>query len=558
MTKATTTEISVLLMSPSGLTDPVLSDLLQSTDVTRIDIHQATTATEAEEILQAQDVDVVLLDLPLQTEQGLEILPMLYEQAPHLPVIVLTDVDEEELAVKAMQRGAQDYLIKRHINRKALMRVMRYAIERKRTETLLKIERAELTRRVEERTADLSAANAELARAARMKDEFLANMSHELRTPMSAVIGLAEALQMGVYGEMNANQTKALQTIEESGHHLLSLINDILDVAKLEAGKLDIEIHLVSIEAICQSSIRLVDQIATEKYIRLETKFDPSATMIRADERSLKQILVNLLSNAIKFTPEGGRVGLEVEADLENKVAHFHIWDTGIGIAGKDMANLFKPFVQADSTLARRYGGTGLGLALVSRLTELHGGGIKVTSEVGKGSQFTVSLPNLTVGDFESLLQDEGMWETSETTTSQTPDDSDISLTLMTQGDTPLILLAEDNENNIILFRDFLNQVGYRVIVARDGLEAIEHAKDYNPQIILMDIQMPGLSGVETMRRLRSYESLQHTPILALTALAMPGDYERCMAAGATDYLSKPISLPKLHDSIETYLEKDH
>ena len=267
------------------------------------------------------------------------------------------------------------------------------AIERKRAEATLAEERASLASRVAERTAELSAANAELARAARLKDEFLANMSHELRTPLNAILGLTEALQEQNRGPLNEHQLKSLRTIEESGRHLLSLINDILDLSKVGAGKLELQLEPVAVDMVCQASLMFVKQAAVKKRIRVSFDGSRSPATILADQRRLKQVLVNLLSNAVKFTAEGGQIGLEVTGDPEWQVVHFAVWDTGIGIAQEDLRRLFKPFVQLDSSLARQYEGTGLGLALVTRLTELHGGSVSVDSQPGQGSRFTVTLP---------------------------------------------------------------------------------------------------------------------------------------------------------------------
>jgi len=265
--------------------------------------------------------------------------------------------------------------------------------ELKRAENALEQERALLARRVEERTADLSTANAELARAARLKDEFLASMSHELRTPLNAVLGMAEALCEETYGPLDERQRRALQMIEESGRHLLDLINDILDLAKIGAGKLELDIAPVAVTSICQASLRLVKQSAQKKQIALESSIDPALTTIPADARRLKQMLANLLANAIKFTPAGGRVGLEVRGDAAHNAVDFTVWDTGIGIAPEQQERLFEPFVQLDSRLARQYEGTGLGLALVYRMAEMHGGGVALSSTLGVGSRFTLSLP---------------------------------------------------------------------------------------------------------------------------------------------------------------------
>jgi signal transduction histidine kinase len=235
--------------------------------------------------------------------------------------------------------------------------------------------------------------NAALARANRLKDEFLASMSHELRTPLNAILGLSEALQEGIYGDLSERQNYTLKHIESSGRHLLALINDILDISKIEAGQVQLEMELVWVESLCQASLQFVRQSAHKKQILVNFSVDPTLTTIQADGRRLKQILINLLSNAVKFTPEKGVIGLEVMGDTDNQMVHFTVWDTGIGIAPEDIDRLFQPFVQLDARLARHYTGTGLGLALVQRMVSMHEGHIQVESEVGKGSHFTVSLP---------------------------------------------------------------------------------------------------------------------------------------------------------------------
>jgi len=271
--------------------------------------------------------------------------------------------------------------------------VFRDITERKQAEEALAAERTLLAERVEEQTLELRNANAELAHAARLKDEFLANMSHELRTPLNTVLGMSEALQEEVYGALNDRQLGALQHIEESGRHLLALINDILDLSKIGAGKLGLTITPVDVEAVCQASLRFLNQATRKKRLKVSTMFDSAVTTIRVDERRIKQVLVNLLSNAVKFTPEGGRIGLDVEGDPEEHVVRLTVWDTGIGIATEDVERLFQSFIQLDATLSRKYEGAGLGLSLVYHIVDMHGGSVSVESEVGKGSRFTVSLP---------------------------------------------------------------------------------------------------------------------------------------------------------------------
>jgi len=247
----------------------------------------------------------------------------------------------------------------------------------------------------------LIATNAELERLTRLKDEFLATMSHELRTPLNAILGISEGLLEQVFGELNQKQQKSLTTIQKSGQHLLELINDILDVAKIESGMFTLDITLVSVRYLCESSLSFVNYQAAQKNIQLNLVIDPSVpTAIRIDERRMRQMLINLLSNAVKFTPKNGKVALEVKsAKLEHSEEnpknelYFSVSDTGIGISLEDINRLFQPFIQIDSSLSRQYAGTGLGLNLVKKLAELHGGQVSVKSKVGEGSCFTIVMP---------------------------------------------------------------------------------------------------------------------------------------------------------------------
>jgi PAS domain S-box-containing protein len=537
--------------------------------------------------------------------------------------------------------------------------------ERKAARKALVEERVALARRVEERTSELRQANAELARADRLKDEFLASMSHELRTPLNTVLGMTEALQEEVYGPLTEKQSESMLNIEESGRHLLDLITDILDVAKINAEKIELEIGPVTVQSLCESSLRLIKEMAQKKRLKVSTNLDVSVPTIMGDERRLKQILVNLLSNAVKFTPEGGKVGLDVEGDPERKVVRVSVWDTGIGIAEEDMQLLFKPFVQLDSSLSRKYAGTGLGLALVSQLTELHGGSVLLQSKVDDGSRFTVTLPleesgdertteeaspgGMEPGDIETALVIEDSPESARQLDrylsgvgiraqvyprgegameealgiqpdvilldimlpemhgwdvlrklKEEPGTKDIPVIIISMLDEKskglklgaaaylvkpvsraqfektllevvhrepecatalvvemqsLVLLAEDNESNIRTMSNYLEAKGHKIAVARNGVEAIEMARDIRPSLILMDIQMPVMDGLEATRRIRADEKTADIPIIALTALAMPGDRERCLEAGANEYLSKPIRLQELDQKIREYME---
>ena len=246
---------------------------------------------------------------------------------------------------------------------------------------------------LQERAGRLDALNQEMTRTMRLKDEFLACMSHELRTPLTAVIGFAELLRNGVYGEVNAEQAEAHENIENSARHLLDIINDILDLSKLEAGQVELKVEECSAEEIVQESLTFIKTQAHRKSLTIQSDVTPVPVRLQADARRLKQMLINLLSNAVKFTPEGGRIGLSARSDPGDEAVFFTVKDTGIGISAEDLCKLFQPFVQLDGSLCRKYGGTGLGLVLVKRTAQLHGGELTVKSAPGEGSEFTIRLP---------------------------------------------------------------------------------------------------------------------------------------------------------------------
>ena len=414
--------------------------------------------------------------------------------------------------------------------------------ERKQMEIALEIERNQLVQRVDERTADLSRANSNLARALRVKDEFLANMSHELRTPLNAILGLSESLSEQIAGPLNEKQQKYISTISESGHHLLSLINDILDLAKIDAGHITLDINKVDIRSVCNASLRMIKQLAQKKSQEVSLEIDDGLGLMWADERRLKQMIVNLLGNAVKFTPEDGRLGLEVHGDKEANQVAITVWDNGIGIKEDDLSRLFQPFVQLDSGLAREATGTGLGLALVAQMARLHGGGVNAVSEAGRGSRFTIVLPWEPALAMDSASR---MKITGKFLAIQTDDTNK-----------PSILLVEDTKEVVMMLKDYLELAGYKVFTAQDGIDGIVQARHVKPDLILMDIQMPRMDGFETTRKLRSDPNFRYTPIIALTALAMPHDRERCLEAGMDEYISKPVNLKALVKIIQSCLFK--
>jgi len=373
--------------------------------------------------------------------------------------------------------------------------------------------------------------NEELIRATRLKDEFLANMSHELRTPLNAILGMSEILEEEILGSLNQEQIRLLQTVRNSGEHLLSLINDILDVAKIESGEVILDLMPTSIDYLCTSSIAFIKQQAIQKNITIQSRIPANLPKLSIDERRIRQVLINLLTNAVKFTLDNGQITLEVKKVFHSPKRNFlriAVSDTGIGISKDNIDKLFKPFIQIDSALNRQYTGTGLGLALVKRIVELHGGQVGVTSELNVGSCFTIDLPiTISVADSPKLNTD---------TEQSIPLESNL---VVSTDQKSLILLAEDNEANIITFSCYLKAIGYQLEIARNGREAIDLTRICKPDLILMDISMPGMDGLEAIKQIRLNPNWVNIPIIALTALAMPGDRERCLEAGANRHLQK-------------------
>ncbi len=542
---------------------------------------------------------------------------------------------------------------------KFIQSVVRDITQRKHAEQAIRESEAQLRLSRDQ----LSAANATLEKAARLKDEFLAGMSHELRTPLTGILGLSEALQMKIYGDMTEKQAKAINHIESSGRHLLDLINDVLDLSKIEAGMFELQIEMCALADICQASLQLTKGMANKKQQRVSYTIEPAQVFIHVDVRRMKQVLVNLLSNAIKFTPDGGSIGLQVAANEAEGIVNITVWDNGIGIAPENIQRLFKPFVQLDSSLAREQTGTGLGLSLVHRLVDMHGGSIHLESTLGKGSRFTVTLPwqfqnsqvskpeipklpappktpvmeddqidleqltrflhNLGIenivhsGGLEaveaasftrpgvilldlsdasglelltSLKADERTAKTPVVVCSRddcraralelgaagylpkpwsllnlrteinrvvaSPESLKLMLTISSDYSIPVIMVVDDNEVALQTIADVLQAHRFKVKVAHSGMEFLSQVSEIQPNLILMDIQMPGMDGLETTRRLRAYTNplMAQIPIIAVTALAMPGDRERCLKAGANEYLSKPVRFAQLMEMVQRLL----
>ena len=387
---------------------------------------------------------------------------------------------------------------------------------------------------------------AELANAA--KSAFLANMSHEFRTPMNGILGLTEIV---LEGERDSERREHLQLVRSSGRWLLDLLNDVLDISKLEAGKVELLDELFEPRQLLEGVVRLLRTQAEAKGLSLEARIAASVPRwLVGDEGRLRQVLINLVSNAIKFT-ESGFVRIEADGESTPQGAcslRLAVCDSGIGIPQEKQARVFEPFEQADSSTTRRYGGTGLGLSICRAIVDQMGGELTLQSAAGQGATFR----------FEVLLRPGHEAETPlDTEADPLPpaagqDDGPTGAADL--GGAPRVLVAEDNRVNQRVVRLQLERLGCDVTVVNNGAEAVEAALGGRFDLVLMDVQMPQVDGMEATRRIRDSEAGQAIPIVALTAHALVGDRDRCTDAGMDGYLTKPISIDQLRDALARWV----
>lgn len=373
-------------------------------------------------------------------------------------------------------------------------------------------------------------ANSHLENAVRARTEFLANMSHEIRTPMNGVLGMIELTQ-GT--QLNHEQRQLLDVAYRSGRTLLALLNDILDLSKIESGKLELEKHNFSLIALIVDLKNLYSVTLQDKALFFEIEnADQGPDWIVGDRTRIWQILSNLIGNAIKFTREGG-ITVTVTADDHGQL-NLTVKDTGIGISPSAQARIFQAFTQADSSTTRQFGGTGLGLTISRKLAELMNGSLSVESDEGSGSRFTLAIP---------YVPGQRPPQADRLSGSKPGETSDA---------TPLrVLVAEDNDVNRLVIRGMLQRLHITPIIVNDGLVALKQCQREPFDLVLMDLQMPEMDGLQATRAIRSDATLnQTTPIVALTADSMEGDREKCLAAGMSDYLSKPVQLSELKSMI--------
>jgi len=388
---------------------------------------------------------------------------------------------------------------------------------------------------------EIAAKNQQLEQASRMKSEFLANMSHELRTPLNAIVGFSEILKDGLMGSLSSQQKDAAVDIFNSGKHLLALINDILDLSKIEAGKMQINLEPTDIASLVQSSLQVIREQATLQNLQVTAKIQEGMGEIWLDEVKLKQIIYNLLSNAVKFTPEGGRVhlsarridGYQAAGGRFEHYLEITVSDSGIGIPQEAQPLLFQAFTQIDSSLSRKHQGTGLGLAMVKRMAELHEGSVSMSSIVGKGSTFSILLPWRTANL-------PGKYGTAPATPSVVNSvSSDNSLA---SGEL-LALIIEDDDQAAEVLRVQLESEGFRILRASTAEAALNLAEETHPDLITLDILLPGMDGWEFLERFKQRPLFAFTPVVIISIVA---DRVRGLSLGAAHVMQKPIARENL------------
>ncbi|MEB3343504.1 ATP-binding protein [Okeania sp.] len=411
--------------------------------------------------------------------------------------------------------------------------------------------------------------NEELERSSQLKSEFLASMSHELRTPLNSILGFSDLLQRQASEPLSDRQLNQVRLIQKSGQHLLGLINDILDLSKIESGKTELSLELINIHEVCTDCLRMIQPRADKKRLALSLELDYRISEAYLDRRRVRQIIINLLSNAIKFTPEGGKVklsgslayGSQIQGDYRPDCSPINsstpylcleVKDSGIGIPQDRWEMLFRPFQQVDSSLSRKHEGTGLGLALTKRLAELHGGTISLDSQVNKGSTFRVWLP---LTEMRQELTVSSVPKNDD----QVSSESDTEKRLETEKSVR-ILIVEDQPYNQLLISQVLELEGYEVELISDGKTMLNMINSplvispNLPNLILMDIQLPEVDGLELIKKIKNNSIWQYVPVIAVTAMAMVGDQEKCLNAGALAYLSKPLNIEEMVSTVKSLL----
>ena len=495
----------------------------------------APNATQARRQLDGRRPALIFLDVQMPEESGLALLPQMLRDYPESVVVMMTAYGSEQVAAEALRGGADDYIAK-PIDLQRLRALLERNLEKQR----LRAERQSLVARLKDsnrylmrqhaalRRADeeILQINRQLEQSNRYKSEFLANMSHELRTPLNAVLGFSEILLDATMNITSGERTEFLRNIHSSGQHLLGLINDILDLAKIEAGKMELHAEEMPVAEALQEVTSILEPMARQQGLQLIMAGLADVGVIMADRSKFKQVLYNLLSNAVKFTPPPGQITITVKDSPEHLTVSVH--DTGIGMKEEDLPKLFREFEQIDGSYTRRYQGTGLGLALCRRFVEMHGGRIWAESHFGKGSTFTFTIP-----------RDARLGPAAEPSVEEAQTVEFMEL--------PLVLVVEDDPASSQRLTAEIQGVGFRVAHAVDGNEAVRKAMEILPDLIVIETVLPVKDGWQVLTELRARAATADVPVLVCSVTKN----QRLMTEfGVVGYVAKPWATKTMQDEL--------
>jgi signal transduction histidine kinase len=496
----------------------------------------APNSTQARRQLDGRRPALIFLDVQMPEESGLSLLPQMLRDFPESVVVMMTAYGSEQVAAEALRGGADDYIAK-PIDLQRLRELLQRNLDKQR----LRAERQSLVARLKESNRylmrqhaalrrtdeEILQVNRQLEQSNRYKSEFLANMSHELRTPLNAILGFSEIMLDATMSLSTGERTEFLRNIHSSGQHLLGLINDILDLAKIEAGKMELHTEELDVAEVLQEVTAILEPMARQQGLNLSLVGTTQARPIKADRSKFKQVLYNLLSNAVKFTPPPGHITLTVKDAADQLTISVH--DTGIGIKPEDLPKLFREFEQIDGSYTRRYQGTGLGLALCRRFVQMHGGRIWAESQFGKGSTFTFTVPH----------------EPRVAAVVEAPVD-DASQPAETM-ELPLALVVEDDPSSSQRMTAEIQGVGFRVAHAADGEEAVRKAMEILPDLVVMETVLPVKDGWQVLQELRDRAATADVPVLVCSVTKNQALMDQFGIAG---YVAKPWATKTMQDEL--------
>ena len=493
----------------------------------RFNVYEAESGEKGLEILKNIEIHLVLLDYEMPNMDGAQMLEQIKKVKKYLniPVIMLSGTQNNDVVARVLKHGASDFINKPFVTEELLLKID------------LHIKSYINHKRIKQKEHELELSLKRSIDAEKHKSVFLANMSHEIRTPLNAIIGFVDLL---AHDETDKKKIDYLNTVQSSGKLLLNLINDILDFSKIENNKLDINKEVFLISDIFDLATSAYEPMVKKKHIKFEKiLYGDVPEYFCSDFLRIKQIITNLLGNAIKFTPEDGRVIFEISLSEDKKSVEFSVDDSGIGIAPENHKKVFELFSQAEETTTKKFGGTGLGLSISAKLVELLNGQIGLESALGEGSRFYFTLPIVDLDEKQVIYHKKHITVDKEVHFDHH------------------LLLVEDNKANQKFMGIILETLGFTYDIASDGFEAVEKFTNNIYEAILMDENMPNISGIEATKKILEYEkdnNLSHVPIVALTANALKGDREKFIEAGMDEYLTKPLDKNTLVSVLEKIL----